>query len=68
MSEWQDISTAPKDGNTLIRLRNDKWAPAALFYWNKARKHWGTKVMAVLGWRDACWDEDVEQPTEWMPT
>lgn len=52
MAEWQDISTAPKDGSTVLIW--DEEVLAAEF------------VFGV--WEPIGWDDHVEiHPTHWMP-
>lgn len=66
MSEWLDIESAPKDG-TFVRLRSEKYAPDALFWWEKESDRWETILFAVARTVDGWWSEDVEQPTHWKP-
>ena len=63
---WQDISTAPKDGNSPVKLRSAKYAPDEAFIWNKQSKRWECRIFAAarskLGWWGAS-----EQPAQWRP-
>ena len=68
MSEWQDISTAPKDGKALAYLRSRTFAPNQPFYWDKRKKRWATKLPTMMGFVDGFWDGSAEQPTQWAPS
>jgi len=65
MSDWQDISTAPKDGKTPVRLKSGTHAPSEAFFWSKRNKRWETEVFAVAGRVRGYWSENVEQPAQW---
>lgn len=67
MSEWQDISTAPKDGTELIGYRPDQGVFAF---------RWATMEDMVpdydgefaCWWHDRWgWMEGIETPTHWQP-
>lgn len=67
-SEWQDISTAPKDGTSILIYMRDSNCPIVVGHWEDG-KRWGA---------DESWwafDEmalsdifgSIEDPTHWMP-
>lgn len=64
MSEWQPISTAPKDG-TWVLLRGgtdyggEQIGPAVVAFWSG--QEW-----AYAYW-DGEWRSCYDNPTEWMP-
>lgn len=62
MDEWQDISTAPKDGRAIIALRIGQDARrASIIYWSKPDKEWAGRTG----------DDELRivtaRPTHWMP-
>ncbi len=59
MSDWQDISTAPKDGTVFLGKMG----------YTKRKTHWGkTSHIPLFGW---CFgkveDVDIWEPTHWKP-
>lgn len=66
MNDWQPISTAPLDG-TAIKLRSPKFAPPDAMSWDKRTKRWEGMIFAPMRAISVWWDEEAEQPTEWMP-
>lgn len=61
MSEWQDISSAPKDGTTILgawRIHGAKWARQPI--WFRGTPDKGGRWMLS-------WDASDVQPTHWMP-
>lgn len=63
MSEWQDISTAPKDGTPIVLV---DWKQMCLLsgcplmgagYWHEGLNEW----------TGAGGSADVDYPTHWMP-
>jgi hypothetical protein len=43
MSEWRDISTAPRDG-VFVLLHNDNWASDVEGFWHKGRQSWSANT------------------------
>ena len=62
MSEWQDISTAPKDGTSIIGAwyGKDEWL-YGVFVWRESQRQPG-----LYGWWFVC-TERFNKPTHWMP-
>ena len=61
MSEWQPIATAPKNGETIVAMRNEKGRSAPSFiFWDGAD-----------GWVGMTADDEKRltkfEPTHWMP-
>ena len=46
MSEWQDISTAPKDGSEVLLYRGDWAGRVAVCYWCKVNEEWQTGLFS----------------------
>lgn len=65
MTEWQDISTAPKDGTWFLGFRDlncyeDQWQ-----VWRWHEEHFDPEL---TGWMNAGDTADFDQaPTHWMP-
>lgn len=63
MSEWQDISTAPKNG-TFIILHNPNWPNDVEGFWHNGSQKWSANLRVpqlenrVVG---------NEPPTHWKP-
>ena len=58
MSEWMDISTAPKDGTEILGASRGEIT--TVFYW----REYGNWEIAVTG----AWADNGEwHPTHWMP-
>lgn len=72
MSEWQDISTAPKDGTRILLYRPTHILDARIVFgrWDsdryakKPRPYWSHDLEPLWGVREA---RDC-QPTRWAPT
>lgn len=69
MTEWQDISTAPRDGTEILAFQAD-----GKFHIGP-EDHVGTHLpaWAVVSWKDGYWDGyysglgPLDAPTHWMP-
>ena len=68
MTEWRDISTAPKDGSGFLGYRAGDVAEHRVTWWGK------TSHVPLYGWcfktrpyDSECWDVDLWEPTHWMP-
>ena len=56
MSEWEDISTAPKDGTNILAVWAERRSPVfGVIYWEGD------------GWHEFDDDIDVDGATHWMP-
>ena len=43
MSEWRDISTAPRDG-VFVLLHNDRWSTDVEGFWHKGSQSWSANT------------------------
>jgi len=43
MSEWRDISTAPRDG-VFVLLHNDHWSSDVEGFWHKGSQSWSANT------------------------
>jgi hypothetical protein len=43
MSEWRDISTAPRDG-VFVLLHNDRWSSDVEGFWHKGSQSWSANT------------------------
>ena len=63
MTDWQDISTAPRDGTVILGFWGEFIFPVA---WER----WPGRV-PLWGWRVARWEDFnfllAVEPTHWMP-
>lgn len=57
--EWQDISTAPKDGTRV--LLTDGLNTASVGFWRRTYEEWHPNEMTEINW----WR--MQPPTHWMP-
>ena len=64
MMEWQDISTAPKDGTRILlaKIVGHPSHPTAL--WWAAAGHWSIRFD---NWNDGVEPAGLAGPTHWMP-
>lgn len=80
MSEWQDISTAPKDGTEIIlfcpqgdgtpgktyRVTSGSWFIPPTISWTPDPEVDEEEAPSWLSW-DGGFSEDTMMPTHWMP-
>jgi hypothetical protein len=64
-SEWQPISTAPKDGS-IIRLRDADKIYLCAMAWDKKEKKWCGMAFSAMGSSKTYWDEDFIKIAEWQ--
>tara|TARA_R110000824_G_C14847424_1_gene639740 strand:- start:75 stop:293 length:219 start_codon:yes stop_codon:yes gene_type:complete len=66
MTDWQDISTAPKDG-TIVLLAGDGWIDAGAWVseLNDSDDPDGWTCWSVASWNYQEWS--FARPTHWMP-
>ena len=63
MSEWRDISTAPRDG-VFVLLHNDNWASDVEGFWHKGSHSWSANTR-IPGIENRV--ISPEPPTHWKP-
>jgi hypothetical protein len=63
MSEWRDISSAPRDG-VFVLLHNDNWASDVEGFWHKASQSWSANTR-IPGIENRV--ISAEPPTHWKP-
>jgi hypothetical protein len=63
MSEWRDISTAPRDG-VFVLLHNDNWASDVEGFWHKGSQSWSANTR-IPGIENRV--ISAEPPTHWKP-
>jgi hypothetical protein len=63
MSEWRDISTAPRDG-VFVLLHNDNWASDVEGFWHKGSQSWSANTR-IPGIENRV--ISPEPPTHWKP-
>jgi hypothetical protein len=63
MSEWRDISTAPRDG-VFVLLHNDNWASDVEGFWHKGSQSWSANTR-IPGIENRV--ISPEPPTYWKP-
>ena len=63
MSEWRDISTAPRDG-VFVLLHNDRWSTDVEGFWHKGSQSWSANTR-IPGIENRV--VSPEPPTHWKP-
>lgn len=68
MSEWQSISTAPKDGTTVILWAPGVSRPMLGHFMDEERRQFGKVVSVMQKWVwNAAIPVTLPEPTHWMP-
>ncbi len=69
MTEWQPISTAPKDGSAILCYDpTDEDNPMYVVRWDEYMVHWLEDEMITGEWLEAGGERySTWQPTHWIP-